>query len=248
VTGADELTEADVLASAGDPWLPPGPPAMLEPGLAPAGIPGICASPGEVAEPSEVAAPEVPALLGVVAAPASPAASPLPELPALPGVPAVSPVFPVLAEPVLPVPWLEPEVLAEATGSGAVAAGEPASGAVDAPDDPAGEPEADVAGVGAVPAAAGAVVAGGALARADGDPAGATRLGDVALAVGRLVAFARLAGWDWVAPWGWDLALAAGEAEAGLDPVAPDAAGAGLLDAAEASYRYRLYLRIRSIS
>jgi hypothetical protein len=248
VAGADELTAADVLASAGDPWVPPGPPALLEPGLAPAGIPGIWASPGEVADPPEVAAPEVPAPLGVVEAPASPAASPLPELPALPGVPAVVPVLPVLAEPEVPVPWLEPEVFAGATGSGAVAAGEPASGAVGAPDDPGDEPEAGVAGVGAVLAAAGAVVAGGTLARAEDDPAGAARLGDVALAAGRVVAFARLAGWDWVAPCGRDLGLAAAEAEAGLDPAAPDAAGIELLDAAEASYRYRLYLRIRSIS
>ena len=123
-----------------------------------------------------------------------------------------------------------------------------AVGAVGAPDDPADEPEADVVGVGAALAAAGAVVAGGALTRAEDDPEGAARLGDVALAVGRVVVFARLAGWDWVAPCGWDLGLATAEAEAGLDPAAPDAAGVELLDAAEASYRYRLYLRIRSIS
>jgi hypothetical protein len=243
VAGADELTAADVLASA----VPPGPPVMLEPGLAPAGIPGISASPGELADPPDVAAPEVPAPLGVVVAPASPAVFPLPELPSLPGVPAVLPVlpvlpvpavlpvFPVLAGPEVPVPWLAPEAFAEATGVGAVAAGEPASGAVGAPDDPADEPAADVAGVGAVLAAAGAVVAGGALTRADDGPAGAARLGAVALAVGRVVVLARLAGWDWVAPCGWDLGLAAAEAAAGLDPAAPDAAGVELLDAAEAS-------------
>ena len=50
--------------------------------------------------------------------------------------------------------------------------------------------------------AAACVVAGGALTRAEGDPAGAARLGAVALAVGRVVVLARLAGWDWVAPCG----------------------------------------------
>ena len=97
-------------------------------------------------------------------------------------------------------------------------------------------------------AAAGAGVAGGVLVRAEGEdePEGAARLGDVALTVGRVVVFVLLAGWDWVAPCGWDLGLAAG-AGAELDPAAPDAAGPEGLDVAEASYRYRLYWRIRLI-
>lgn len=68
-------------------------------------------------------------------------------------------------------------------------------------------------------------------ARGDGEVDGAASLGEVALAAGRVLPWARLAGWDRVAPCGWDLGLA-------------DADGAAL-DVAEASYRYRLYWRIR---
>jgi hypothetical protein len=146
-----------------------------------------------------------------------------------------------------PVPVeVEPEALGVANGCGTVAPEEVGFGAAD--DAAAG------AGV-VVDAASGAgLAAGAALARPDGEAAGLVRLGDAALAVGRVLAPAWLAGWDWFAPCGCDLGLTvtgAGpglETAAGADAAVPDVADEEPPEVAEASYRYRLYWRIKLMS
>jgi hypothetical protein len=213
-----------------------------------AGMPGIWASPNdplaEVDPPPDVD----PLLAEPDPLPAEP--DPLAsesEPPATERDPPLAEREPLLVErePLL----VEPELLGVANGCGTEALREPV------PDD-ADPLDGDTGGVGldGVDEAwgvglAGLVLAGaGSLARGDGDAGGVDRLGDVALAAGLGLAWCwdalargwgvargRLAGWDWVAPCGWGLGLAA----------APGALADGVLDPVPASYRYRLYWRIR---